>query len=32
MKMFAKNEKEFENLIHAVRINNQDIGMEFDIE
>ena len=29
---FAKNEKELETLIHAVRIYSQDIGMEFDIE
>ena len=27
-----KNEKELETLIHAVRIYNQDIGMEFGIE
>ena len=31
-KLFAKNEKERETLIHAVRIYNQDIGMEFCIE
>ena len=29
---FAKNEKELETLIHAVRIYSQDIGMEFSIE
>ena len=27
-----KNEKELETLIHAVRIDSQDIGMEFGIE
>ena len=32
IKLFAKNEKELETLIHAVRINSRDIGMEFDIE
>ena len=31
-KLFAKIEKELETLIHTVRIYNQDIGMEFDIE
>ena len=31
-KKFAKNEKELETLIHAVRIYSQDIGMEFGIE
>ena len=31
-KLFAKNEKELETLIHAVRIYNLDIGMEFSIE
>ena len=30
--LLAKNEKEQETLIHAVRIYNQDIGMEFRIE
>ena len=30
--LFAKNEKELETLIHAVRIYNQDIGMQFGIE
>ena len=30
--LFAKNEKEQENLIHSVRIYSQDIGMEFGIE
>ena len=29
IKLFAKNEKELESLIHAVIIFNQDIGMEF---
>ena len=32
IKLFAKNEKELETLIHAVRIYRQDIGMEFGIE
>ena len=32
MKLFAKNEKESETLIHAVRIYSQDVGMEFGIE
>ena len=32
IKLFTKNEKELKTLIQAVRIYNQDIGMEFDIE
>ena len=32
IKLFAKNEKELETLIHAVRIYSQNIGMEFGIE
>ena len=32
IKLFAKNEKELETLIHTVRICSQDIGIEFDIE
>ena len=32
LKLFAKNKKELETLIHAVRIYSQDIGMEFSIE
>ena len=32
IKLFAKNEKEQETLIHTVRIYNRDIGMEFSIE
>ena len=32
IKLFAKNEKELETLIHAVRISSQDIGMEFGME
>ena len=32
IKLFAKNEKEFETLIHTFRKNSQDIGMEFSIE
>ena len=31
IKLFAKNEKELETLIHAVRIYSQDIGIEFGI-
>ena len=32
IKLFAKNEKKLETLIHTVRIYSQDIGMEFGIE
>ena len=32
IKLFAKNEKELETLIHTVRIYSQDIGMEFGME
>ena len=32
IKLFAKNEKELETLIHTVRIYSQDIGLEFGIE
>ena len=32
VKLFAKNEKEQETLIHAIRIYSPDIGMEFGIE
>ena len=33
IKLFVKNEKKTcKNLIHAVRIYSQDIGMEFGIE
>ena len=32
IKLFAKNEKELETLIHSARIFSQDIGMEFGIE
>ena len=32
IRLFAKNEKELETLIRAVRIYSQDIGMEFGIE
>ena len=32
IKLFEKNEKELESLIHAVRIYSQDIGMEFGRE
>ena len=31
IKLFAKNEKELDNQIHAVRKYSQDIGMEFAI-
>ena len=31
IKLFAKNEKELETLIQAVRIYSRDIGMEFGI-
>ena len=32
IKLFAKNEKELETLIHAVRVYSQGIGMEFGME
>ena len=32
IKLFAKNEKELETLIHTVRIYSRDTGMEFGIE
>ena len=32
IKLFAKYERELENLIQTVRIYSQDIGMEFCIE
>ena len=32
IKLFAKNEKELETLLHTIRIYSQDIGMEFGIE
>ena len=32
IKLFAKNEKERETLVHAVRIYSKDIGMEFGLE
>ena len=32
IKLFAKNEKELEILIHAVRLYSKDIGKEFGIE
>ena len=32
IKLFAKNEKELETLIQAVRIYNDDAGIEFGIE
>ena len=32
IKLFAKNEKELETLMHAVRIYSQDIGMEFSMD
>ena len=32
IKLFAKNEKELETLIHTVRIYSRDMEMEFGIE
>ena len=32
IKLFSKNEKELKTLIHAIRIQSQDMGMEFGIE
>ena len=32
IKLFAKNEKELETLIHTITIYSQDIEMEFGIE
>ena len=32
IKLFAKNEKELETLIHTVRIYSENIGIEFSIE
>ena len=32
IKLFAKNEKELETQIQAVRIYSQDVGMEFGTE
>ena len=32
IRQFAKNEKELETLIHAVRIYSEDIGVEFGME
>ena len=32
IKMFAKNGQEWEIIMHALRICNQDIGMEFGTE
>ena len=32
IKLFAKNEKELETLIHTLRIYGRDIGMEVGIE
>ena len=32
IKLFAKNEKEFETLTQAVRTYSENIGMEFSIE
>ena len=32
IKLFAKNEKELESVIHTIRIYAQGIGMEFGIE
>ena len=32
IKLFEKNEKEFETLVQSVRIHTQNIGIEFDTE
>ena len=32
IKLFTKNEKQLETLLHAVRIYSQDIGMELSSE
>ena len=32
IKLFLKNDKELETLIHAVRMYSQDIGIDFGIE
>ena len=32
IKLFAKNEKELETLIRAVKVYSHDIWMEYDIE
>ena len=32
VKLLTKNEKELDALTHTVRIYNQNIGIEFDIE
>ena len=32
IKLFAKNEKELETLIHTIRIFRRDIGIEFGLE
>ena len=32
IKLFVKNEKELETLLHAVRIYSQEIGMKFGME
>ena len=32
IKLFAKNEKELETLIHVVKIYSQEIGMDFNTE
>ena len=32
IKLFAKNEKEIETIIHSVRIYSQEIKMEFGTE
>ena len=32
IQIFAKNEKELETLIQTIRIDSQDIGIEFWIE
>ena len=32
IKLFAKNDKEQETLIHSMRISSQDIGIEIGLE
>ena len=32
LKLYSRNEKELDSLVQTIRIFNEDIGMEFDIE
>ena len=32
LKLFSRNEKELDSLVHAIRIFSKDVGMEFGIE